>query len=96
MNPGKPTGEWNQIFTLPRKLMLIGNNEIGQEPAGDIESLHGESQKIPATKLPANKEIVFKNIRGNAMEIDVEIDPKDAPVIQLNVLRSPGRKNIHR
>lgn len=90
MNPGKPTGEWNQIFTLPRKLSLIGKNEIGQEPAGDIESLRGEYQKVEAMKLPANKEIVYKNIRGNAMEIDLEIDPKDAPVIELNVLRSPG------
>ncbi|MCX6327818.1 MAG: glycoside hydrolase family 32 protein [Bacteroidia bacterium] len=59
MNPGKPTGEWNQIFTLPRKLTLIGKNEIGQEPAGDIESLRGEYQKVAAMKLPANKEIVY-------------------------------------
>jgi beta-fructofuranosidase len=92
MNPGKPTGEWNQIFTLPRRLTLIGKNEIGQEPAGDIISLRGEFRKVEAMKLPANKEIVLKNIRGNAMEIDLEIDPKDAPVIELNVLRSPGKE----
>ena len=23
MNPGKPTGSWNQIMTLPRRLTLI-------------------------------------------------------------------------
>ena len=92
MNPGKPTGEWNQIFSLPRKLTLIGRNEIDQEPAGDIESLRGENQKVAPMKLPANKEIVFKNIKGNAMEINLEIDPKDAPVININVLRSPGKE----
>jgi len=92
MNPGKPTGEWNQIFTLPRLLTLAGKNEIRQEPAGDIESLRGELQKVAPMKLPANKEIVLKNIKGNAMEINIEIDPKDAPVIELNVLRSPGRE----
>lgn len=92
MNPGKPTGEWNQIFTLPRRLTLAGVNEIRQEPAGDVESLHGESQKVAPMKLSANKEIILKNIKGNAMEIDLEIDPKTAPVIELNVLRSPGRE----
>ena len=92
MNPGKPTGEWNQIFTLPRRLTLVGKNEIQQEPAGDIESLRGELQKVAPMKLPANKEIVLKNIKGNAMEINVEIDPKDTPVIELNVLRSPGKE----
>ncbi|MEI8224920.1 MAG: glycoside hydrolase family 32 protein [Bacteroidota bacterium] len=92
MNPGKPTGEWNQIFTLPRRLTLVGKNEIGQEPAGDIESLRGEYQKVVPVKLPANKELIFKNIKGNAMEINLEIDPMDAPVISLNVLRSPGKE----
>ncbi|HBH84683.1 MAG: glycosyl hydrolase family 32 domain protein [Bacteroidetes bacterium GWE2_41_25] len=92
MNPGKPTGEWNQIFTLPRLLTLAGKNEIRQEPAGDIESLRGELQKVAPMKLPANKEIVLKKIKGNAMEINIEIDPKEAPVIELNVLRSPGRE----
>ena len=92
MNPGKPTGEWNQIFTLPRRLTLVGKNEIGQEPAGNIVSLRGESKKVDAMKLPANKEIILKNIRGNSMEIDLEIDPKDAPVVELNVLRSPAKE----
>ena len=85
MNPGKPTGEWNQIFTLARKLTLTENNEILQEPAGDIESLRTGYKKEAPLTLPANKEIVFKNIKGNAMEINLEIDPKDAPVIEMNV-----------
>jgi beta-fructofuranosidase len=96
MNPGKPTGEWNQIFTLPRKLTLIGENEIGQEPAGDIESLRGAYQKVNPTTLQANREVVFKTIRGNAMEINLEIDPKDAPAVEFNVLRSPGKEEYTR
>ncbi len=92
MNPGKPTGEWNQIFSLPRKLALVGNNEITQEPAGDIESLRGSYQKVNPMTLAANKEIVFKNIKGNAIEINLEIDPKTSPVIDFNVLRSPNKQ----
>ncbi len=96
MNPGKPTGEWNQIMTLPRRLTLISNDEIGQEPAGDIESLRYQHQQVSSLTLPANKEVVLKNIKGNAMELSMEIDPKDAPVIELNVLRSANKEETTR
>lgn len=96
MNPGKPTGEWNQIMTLPRILSLSGKDEILQEPAGDIASLRGSSQTVQPMILPANKEIVLKNIKGDAMEIDLEIDPKESSSLELNVLRSPGKEEYTR
>ena len=92
MNPGKPTGEWNQIMTLPRKLTLVGRDDIRQEPAGDIQSLRYDRQEVKAMKLPANKEVVLKTIKGNAIELILEVDVKDAPALELNVLRSPGRE----
>lgn len=96
MNPGKPTTGWNQIMTLPRKLTLMGKDTMAIEPAGDIESLRFNQQHIGSTTLPANKEIVFKTIRGNSMEIEVEIDTKKAPSIELNVLRSPQKEEYTR
>ncbi len=96
MNPGKPTGEWNQIMTLPRKLTLVGRDDVRQEPTGDIESLRFDPQEVKAMKLPANQEIVLKNIKGNAMEINLEVDVKDAPVFELNVLRSPNKEEYTR
>ncbi len=96
MNPGKPTGEWNQIMTLPRKLSLFGRDEIRQEPAGDIESLRYKKQSVPAMKLAANKEIVLKQIQGNAMELNLEIDVKDAAALELNVLRSRNSEEYTR
>ena len=47
-------------------------------------------------KLVANKEIVLKNIKGNAIEIAAEINPKNAQVIELNVLRSPNKEEYTR
>ncbi len=47
-------------------------------------------------KLPANQEIVLKNISGNAMEISAEIDPKNAQMIEMNVLRSPNKEEYTR
>ena len=92
----KPLGEWGQIMSLARRLTLIGRDAIGQEPAGDIASLrHGQRQLGPLA-LPANKEVVLDAIRGNAMELDMELDPKNAAMIELNVLRSPGREEFTR
>ena len=96
MNPGKPTEGWNQIMTLPRRLTLLTDNELGQEPAGDLSSLHYDGQHIGRTTIPANEELVLENIQGNAMEISAEIDPKDSNLIELDVLRSPNKEEYTR
>ncbi|PSR52824.1 glycosyl hydrolase family 32 domain protein [Adhaeribacter arboris] len=96
MNPGRPTEGWNQIMTLPRRLTLLSKEELGQEPAGDITSLRYNNQHIGTRILPANKEIVLENIKGNALEISTEIDPKNAQLIELNVLRSPNKEEYTR
>ncbi|MBD0276627.1 MAG: glycoside hydrolase family 32 protein [Flavisolibacter sp.] len=96
MNPGKPTGEWNQIMTLPRRLTLIGRDDLRQEPAGDIESLRYNRQEVKPMVLPANKEVVFPNIKGDAMELNLEIDPKEASMLELDVLRSPNKEEFTR
>ena len=96
INPAKPTQGWNQMMSLPRRLTMIGENEIGIEPFGDIESLRYEHQKVGAMTLPANKEIVLENIRGKAMEIIAEIDPQDAQMIEMNVFRSPNKEEYTR
>ncbi len=96
MNPAKPTKGWNQIMTLPRRLTLLSKDEIGVEPAGDIESLRSDHQHVNATTLPANEEVVLENIKGNAMELELEIDTKGSPMVELNVLRSPQKEEFTR
>jgi beta-fructofuranosidase len=96
MNPALPTKGWNQIMTLPRRLTLIGKDQLGIEPAGDIESLRGERNHVDTMTLPANEEIVLKNVHGNAMELVAEIDPKRASMIELNVLRSENAEEVTR
>ena len=66
------------------------------EPAGDVESLRYDHQSTGAMKLPANQEVVLENIRGNAIEIIAEIDSKDAPMVEMNVLRSPDKEEFTR
>jgi beta-fructofuranosidase len=96
MNPAVAALRGDGLMTLPRRLSLIGPDELGQEPAGDIESLRGEHQHLGATKLPANEDIVLPGIRGNTMEVDADIDAKDAPTIELDVLRSANAEETTR
>ena len=96
MNPGFPTQGWNQIMTLPRRLTLVDNLDLGISPAGDIESLRLQHQTLKRVKLPANKEVVLDKIRGNAMEINAEIDVNNSPMIEMNVLRSPDGQEFTR
>jgi beta-fructofuranosidase len=84
------------IMSLPRRLTLIGHDALGQEPAGDIESLRGEHQHVAATALPANQEIVLPTIQGNTIELNAEIDAQAAPMVELNVLRSRNAEEVTR
>lgn len=95
MNPGKPTERWNQIMTLPRRLTVEGDT-VYQEPAGDIASLRGTHTKVGATTLAPNEEVILDAVDGNAIELEVEIDPKSASSVDLNVLRSPNREEFTR
>ena len=101
MNPAKPTKGWDQIMTLPRRLTLQGADKFGRdmlaiEPAGDIESLRSAHQHISPMTLPANQEIVLDQVQGNTVEISAEIDTNDSPLVELNVLRSPGKEEFTR
>ncbi len=96
MNEAKPAEGWNRIMTLARQLTLIADDTLGIEPAGDIESLRYDHQQVEPMTLPANQEIVLENISGNAMEIIANIDPKEAPMIEMNVLRSPNKEEFTR
>jgi beta-fructofuranosidase len=92
MNPGFPTEGWNQIMTLPRRLTLAGDDVLRMEPVGDIESLRYDHKRIEGMELPANQELVLEGIAGNAMELNLEIEPENSPMVELTVLRSPNRE----
>lgn len=96
MNPGKPTKNWNQIMTLPRLLRIDQENHLSIEPVSAIESLRTNHQHVDAMTLPANKEIVLPNIKGNAVEISAKIDVKNSTMFEINVLRSPNKEEYTR
>ena len=99
MNPGKPTEGFDQIMTLPRRLTLLPEeslDNLGIEPVGDFPSLRHDHKNLGPTTLPANEEIVLDGIRGKALEIIAEIDPKESGMVEMGVFRSSKREEVTR
>ena len=101
INPGMDHRGWNQIMSLPRKLSLADDDPIGKDmlkvvPAGNVESLRREHRQLQDLTLPVNQELVLQGVEGNAVELSVEIDTNEAPMIELNVFRSPGKEEFTR
>ncbi len=99
MNEGKRHDGWGGIMSLPRLLTLDEDDVIAPlriEPAGDAESLRYGHQRVEGMVLPANEEVVFGDMNGNAMELVAEIECNASQMLELNVLRSPGKEETTR
>jgi beta-fructofuranosidase len=68
---------------------LGADSQLRIAPLEAIATLRGAHQHVPETTLRANHELVLEQVQGNALELDLEIDPREARWVQLNVLRSP-------
>jgi beta-fructofuranosidase len=88
INEGKYDDEWDHIMSLPQRLTLGADKRVRIEPVEALASLRGEHRYVGETRLPANEEIVLAGIEGNAMELELEIDPGNARSVQISVLRS--------
>ena len=95
MNAGKPTAGWDQIMTLPRRLTVDGD-DLSMAPVAAVEGLRQHRQHVGAMTLPANQEVVIDSVRGSALELALEFDPGNAPMVELNVLRSPAKEEYTR
>ena len=88
--------EGQQLMSLPRRLSLSASGDVQIEPAGDIESLRGRHTQIADCTIKGNSEIVFDQVSGNAIELSLEVETNGAPLIELDVLRSPDQQEYTR
>jgi beta-fructofuranosidase len=89
INDAKPSPDWDQIMSLAQRLTLGPDAQLRIEPVKAVATLRTHHQHLGQTVLPANQEIVLDAVKGNTLELDVEIDPQLSRWVQLNVLRSP-------
>ena len=79
---------WSNVMTLPRVLSLSEDNHLEIAPIPEIKKLRGKLQQCDTMTIPGNQDLLLKNIRGKAMELELLIDPMGAREVGLYVFRS--------
>jgi len=78
---------WSGITTLPRLLSLRDDGTLGIEPVPELEVLRMNHRRHESLRVVG--ELNLRDISGNCLEIDVEIEPGDANEFGVKVLCSP-------
>jgi len=78
---------WNGCLSLPRILSVRSNGRLGQQPAPQLEKLRGRSFEFQAIRLE-DQAWALPEVRGDTLEILVEIEPHEARAFGLKVRRS--------
>ncbi len=81
---------WSGVMTLPRVLTLRPDPRLEFAPAPEVESLRGKHfRKDDLTVAPGARGLL-PDLRGDCLELRVEIDPGQAETVGLLLRRSPG------
>ena len=85
------TGKWwNGCFSIPRQLTLDANGYLIQQPVSSMKQLRTARYTMGRTELPSKNVIagydVLTGIRGNQLEINLELELGSASFCGLNVL----------
>lgn len=84
---------WSGTMSLPRKLWLAGDGTLRMNVPKEIESLRYNHREVRNLTIPAYSELPLKNIRGNSLELMIEIIPGNAAQFGVKVCCSPdGRE----
>ena len=85
---GKPPVLQDKPFIIESNLRDFFN-PLRIEPVAELNSLRGESISIENLTVESGKEVVLPNVRGRALEIEAEINFREARDVSLDILRSP-------
>ena len=83
--------DWPSCLTLPRVVNLRRDNSLGFAPLPELQTLRGKHHFVSGFPLHCSSHPV-DSIRGDTLEIMVEIDPGDAQAFGLRVRRSQDGK----
>jgi len=82
-------GNWNEVFTLPRRLSLGEYGIVHTEPAGDFASLRYGLKEMADQSVPRGHDTWLDGICGKSLELDAVLHPGGSAVVEFNVLCSP-------
>lgn len=81
---------WNGCFAIPRKLSLLEDGTLIQQPVESFRQLRGRHRSVAGRVLPVTSAFtatdVLEEVKGDQLEILVEFDLNAAAFCGLNVL----------
>jgi beta-fructofuranosidase len=81
---------WNGCFAIPRQLSIDQDGTLIQQPVDIMKQLRNEHFSYGSMELPVHNPMtaydVLEDIRGNQLEINIELDLNAASFCGLNVL----------
>jgi len=81
---------WASVMSLPRILSLRQDGTLGIEPVPELEALRFNPRHRENLALPNNSDIDLPELRGDCLELVLEIEPGDAREFGIKVRCSPG------
>ncbi len=81
---------WAGAMSLPRVLTLLPGNLVGVEPVPELEALRGRGRVLEGITVPAGSEVELPGVRGDCLELALEIEPGTAREVGVVVRKSPG------
>ena len=77
-------------MSAPRLLSLDSYGHLRIDPVPELEVLRVDHVRMGSIDLATDSELTVERIRGDCLELAVEIDPREAREVGLKVRRSPG------
>lgn len=81
---------WASVMSLPRVLALGADGTLRIAPAPELEALRSDFRERRDLTLPADQEVELAEIRGDSLELSVEIKLGTATEVGVAVRCSPG------
>jgi len=78
--------------SLPRIIALNPDGGLLITPAPELEALRGNARRSENLAVKADQEVVLDGVRGDCLELAVEIDPGDAKAVGMKVRCTPDGK----
>jgi sucrose-6-phosphate hydrolase SacC (GH32 family) len=81
---------WSGVMTVPRVLSLGKDNSLTIEPVPELEMLRQNHRHHENIHMTTNSELPLDDVRGDCLELAVEVDVVDGVEFGVKVRCSPG------
>lgn len=80
---------WSGVMSLPRVLSLDPSGLMQIEPASELEQLRYNPRKQRQLRIAADQEISLDDVRGDGLELKLEMKPSGARELGVKIRRTP-------